>query len=344
MENKATTLDIVSLCLKLDLTARSTYDKFHLQSEDKNLKIFWKKMAAEEDAHIGFWKSLVNMASRSGLPDIFEDADSIAEELKTALTLAQDILEKAENEIPTGKTFLTAYRLEFCMLNPAFELLFHILGRSTGGLNPETEYISHISAFGEEIKKLGIMTPELELIGDTLAHIWKESTKMAKQTIIDELTSIYNRRGFMVVAEQLAALAKRNNSYTGMLLIDIDNFKQINEALGHQTGDRILKKIANIIKDSIRASDLVGRYGGEEFVVFLPEVRDRRAGLVAEKIRLAVKETRIEKTDITVSIGAIDSTIKDDPGKVIWDMVKHAESYLYAAKKGGRNMVMGSIG
>lgn len=344
MENKATTLDIVSLCLKLDLTARSTYDKFHLQSEDENLKIFWKKMAKEEDEHIGFWKSLVNMASRSGLPDIFEDADSIAEELKTALTLAQDILEKAENEMPTGKTFLTAYRLEFCMLNPAFELLFHILGRSTGGLNPETEYISHISAFGEEIKKLGIMTPELELIGDTLAHIWKESTKMAKQTIIDELTSIYNRRGFMVVAEQLAALAKRNNSYTGMLLIDIDNFKQINEALGHQTGDRILKKIANIIKDSIRASDLVGRYGGEEFVVFLPEVRDRRAGLVAEKIRLAVKETRIEKTDITVSIGAIDSTIKDDPGKVIWDMVKHAESYLYAAKKGGRNMVMGSIG
>lgn len=342
MENTTTTLDIVKLCLKLDLTAGIIYEKFAESSSNKHMRDFWKKMRSDENMHSGFWKTLVEMASRSGLPDIFENPDDVAQELEAAIIVANNIKEGIGTGSSMIDSFLTAYRLEFCMLNPAFELLFHILGRSTGNINPETEYTSHISAFGEEIKRQGLMTPELELIGETIMHIWKESTKMARQTIIDELTSIYNRRGFMVVAEQLAALSRRNSSHTGVLLIDIDDFKRINESLGHQVGDIILKDVAGKIKSSLRASDLVGRYGGEEFVVFLPEVRDRRACLVAEKIRLAVRNSVIGKADVSVSIGTMEGQIINDPGKELWEMVKRAESYLFAAKKGGRNMVIGN--
>lgn len=342
MENSITTLDIIGLCLKLDLSARNIYERFHNSCENPEIREFWGKTKANEERHIEFWKALLKMTGRNGLPEIFDSPDSVAEELKSSLNKIQELLKKAENTNSIHETFVIAYRLEFYMMNPAFELLFQILGRNADGLNPEPEYMAHIKSFDEILKKHGLITPELELLGETLLHIWKESTRIAQQTIIDELTAAYNRRGFMVVAEQLAALARRNKSGIGIILIDIDHFKKINEEFGHHTGDRMLKQISEIIKSGLRASDVVGRYGGEEFVIFLPEVRHKGANLVAEKIRTAIAEANIEKTGVTVSIGATDGRISEDPQKSIWEMIKQAESYLYAAKKGGRNMVMWS--
>jgi len=342
MENSITTLDIVSLCLKLDLAAKNIYDRFTNTCQNQGIKNFWLETKTTKERHIEFWKTIIKLSSKNGLPEIFDTPDSVAKELKLSLNKTQEILKKAENSNSILETFLIAYRLEFYMMNPAFELLFHILGRNVEGLNPETDYMTHIKGFDEILKKHGLITPELELLGETLLHIWKESNRIARQTIIDELTSAYNRRGFMVVAEQLAELSRRNQSGIGIILIDIDHFKKINEEQGHHIGDRMLKQISAIIKSSLRASDMVGRYGGDEFIIFLPEVRDKGANLVAEKIRSAVEEANIEKTGVSVSIGAMDGHIEKEPQEFIWEMIKQSESYLYAAKKGGRNMVMGN--
>jgi len=340
MENGITTLDIIGLCLKLDLTSRNIYDRFHASCENPGIKEFWGEARADEEQHVEFWKTLIKMAGKKGLPEIFDSPDSVAKELEYSLNKTKELLKETEATNSPGESFLIAYRLEFYLMNPAFELLFHILGRNADGLNPEKGYIRHIKSFDKILKKHDLITPEFELIGEALVHIWKESTRIARQTIIDELTSAYNRRGFMMVAEQLAELAKRNNTGAGILLIDVDHFKKINENSGYQTGDKILKQISDIIKSTLRASDVIGRYGGDEFVIFLPEVRSKGAALVAEKIRSAVEEADIEQTSVTVSIGAMDGRINKDPQDLIWEMIKQAESYLHEAKKGGRNIVM----
>lgn len=342
MKKTITTLEIVSLCLKLDLTAKNIYDRLHSTCENLDIKNFWWKTKLAEEKHIEFWEAIIKLASRNGLPEIFDSPDSVLEDLESVLNKTLELLKKTENSNSIHEAFLIAYRLEFYMMNPAFILLFHILGRNAEGLNPEAEYLTHVKSFDEILKKHDLITQELELIGETLVHTWKESKRLAHHTIIDELTSAYNRRGFMMVAEQLTELSRRNQYGIGIILIDVDHFKKINEEFGLQTGDRILKKVSEIIKSSLRASDVVGRYGGEEFVIFLPEVRHKGASLVAEKIRSAVEGSDIEKTGVTVSIGSMDCHINEAPHELIWEMIKQSESYLYAAKKGGRNMVIGN--
>lgn len=335
MEKRATTLDIVALCLQLDICARNIYEVFSDSAETPALSAFWKKICAEEAEHIEFWKAAIRIAGRTGLPEIIDSPDTVASELKKSVQEVTSIFDGLSQPKKPGPrdSFLLAYKIEFHALNPAFGLLFHILGKNFEGLNPETGYMSHIKSFGTFLRENSMMTPELELIDEALAHMWKESARMARQTIIDELTEAYNRRGFMLMAEQLSALARRNGSSVGIILMDLDHFKKINKELGHQAGDMILKQITEIIRLQIRTSDILGRYGGEEFAIFLPEVRKNGAALVAEKIKTAIAEANLGGSGIRASTGSLDSAISEDPGKMIWDLVKQAESLLYAAKR-----------
>jgi diguanylate cyclase (GGDEF)-like protein len=165
--------------------------------------------------------------------------------------------------------------------------------------------------------------------------------QILRQTVIrlsqeDYLTGLYNRRR---ITELLAIEIRRATRYKttfSYILTDVDHFKAVNDRFGHQAGDEVLTRIAEVIRSSVRATDLVGRWGGEEFVIILPETEIGGGLSLAGKIR-----TRLESADLgeighrTASFGVTAFADGDD----IEDISARADAGLYAAKQGGRNRV-----
>lgn len=154
----------------------------------------------------------------------------------------------------------------------------------------------------------------------------------------DALTGIQNRRAFDENLRQAWNLSARIGQPLSVLMIDIDHFKAINDEDGHDAGDEALKSIAHALQANVRATDLVFRYGGEEFAVLLPATQLDAALLVAEKLRRAVAERSHNGRAITVSIG-LATDVAHTPGLTEARLVQVADAALYRAKNAGRNRV-----
>jgi diguanylate cyclase (GGDEF)-like protein len=137
----------------------------------------------------------------------------------------------------------------------------------------------------------------------------------------------------------LFARAKRYGEHLHVLMLDIDHFKNVNDKLGHPVGDEVLKNIADILATQVRASDVVTRYGGEEFLVFLIQTEPEVAQFIANRIRDAVASHAFPDVpwQLTISIGVAGIKADDTLG----ELVDRADKYLYASKHGGRNRVSG---
>lgn len=156
----------------------------------------------------------------------------------------------------------------------------------------------------------------------------------------DALTGLANRRHFFLQARLLASRAQRSGQPLAMALLDLDHFKTVNDTFGHQAGDQVLKVVAQTCRDSLRAGDLVGRYGGEEFVFLMPGTDLASALKVAERICKAIAELRISfgatSIHLTASLG-----VAVEPGCAdIQAVLAQADAALYTAKGAGRNRVM----
>ncbi|HET6509788.1 MAG TPA: diguanylate cyclase [Baekduia sp.] len=155
----------------------------------------------------------------------------------------------------------------------------------------------------------------------------------------DELTELPNRRGASRQIDVLISRARRHGHQLALLLVDADRFKAINDEHGHAVGDVVLRELAARLRERVRREDVVGRWGGEEFVVALPETTPDGAVAVAEALRLGVSGTPIEaggaQLRVTISIGVTAWT-----GEELDDLVARADHALYAAKAAGRDRVV----
>jgi len=153
-----------------------------------------------------------------------------------------------------------------------------------------------------------------------------------RQAQIDYLTKIYNRS---TIDDYLKRIVKKKNG--AVIFFDIDHFKQINDTYGHKKGDFVLQKLAYIIKQHIRKSDIFGRWGGEEFLIILPDVSYTNALKIAEKLRKIVENTDFDGIDVTISLGVNDF----EKGDNIDEIIKQVDEALYEAKNSGRNQIKG---
>jgi diguanylate cyclase (GGDEF)-like protein len=176
------------------------------------------------------------------------------------------------------------------------------------------------------------------------ANLKLETDKFRRLSTVDPLTQAYNRFGIDQVVATLITLrsepADKNGDATtpkfSLIILDIDNFKRINDHRGHDAGDRVLQKVAEIIQRNIRSSDFLGRWGGEEFIIILPHTRKEFAIALAEKIRLAIADAIFEPNKtllVTVSLGIADLDTHQD----FADTFKRADNALYKAKQLGKN-------
>ena len=171
---------------------------------------------------------------------------------------------------------------------------------------------------------------------------YKLNRNLESIATIDSLTGVLNRRGLEDASIKMQDICKRINLSMAVVLIDIDYFKKVNDTYGHLVGDDVLRHIAKTISGILRSSDVLGRYGGEEFCAFLPNTTESDALGLAERIRVGIEATPIKlganvNLKTTVSIGVADSV---RAGYDFKGLLATADSAMYGAKNGGRNRVM----
>ncbi|MEW8403277.1 MAG: diguanylate cyclase [Candidatus Thiodiazotropha taylori] len=164
---------------------------------------------------------------------------------------------------------------------------------------------------------------------------------LRESALRDPMTGLHNRRFLQEYVDILVSYTDRNKSSFSVLMADLDYFKQVNDTYGHEAGDATLKALAKTLTNCVRSSDLVIRYGGEEFLIVLRDTDPEKSLLVAEKIREAIENMKVELTGTviqkTISVGV--SGYPDDSSS-FWQVVKYADVALYQAKETGRNKVL----
>ncbi len=161
-----------------------------------------------------------------------------------------------------------------------------------------------------------------------------------QQNSFDPLTGLINRRSIGLVLDKNHAQSIRSHTPYVLAMLDIDFFKAVNDTYGHLAGDEVLKAVSCFVSESLREADSVGRYGGEEFLILLPDTNASVAQQVLDRLRQGISELNVVYDDQVVSLTVSIGYASFSPGKVVWELVKDADQALYQAKKNGRNQVV----
>lgn len=181
---------------------------------------------------------------------------------------------------------------------------------------------------------IGALTIHREKVGDR-KELWRRAN-------IDYLTGAFNRFAFFSSAEKEVLRTGRFGGKLSLISFDLDFFKNVNDTYGHGAGDEVLKKTVEIVQSSVRNVDILGRLGGEEFAILLPETDKDGAFMVAERIRAQIEKCHIflkDKNKDTIRITASFGVAESKGGESICDLLKFADEALYLAKNSGRNRV-----
>ncbi len=164
--------------------------------------------------------------------------------------------------------------------------------------------------------------------------------ELRRLAITDSLTGLHNRRHFLELADKEIMRSRRTTKAFSIIMFDIDHFKRINDTYGHQAGDQVLKTIALVCQEKLRQTDVIARYGGDEFFILLPEVDSSDANHVANEIRTLVAGQEIifenQSITVTISMGVAALSMEIEP---LDQILARADKALYRAKEAGRNRV-----
>jgi len=204
------------------------------------------------------------------------------------------------------------------------------------------EYSSKLQAQSEELKtlnqsleeKVRERTRQLEVANRQLRE---EKITLQITSITDGLTGVHNRTYALERLEQEVGEAKRYRKNLSVIMFDLDHFKRVNDFFGHQVGDSVLQRVAQIFRYTMRESDLIGRYGGEEFLIVLPETDCAEAALVAERIRRDVEAQSWSEPQLHVTISG---GVSEYGGGSAEQLIRRADSLMYQAKQLGRNRIV----
>ncbi len=239
-------------------------------------------------------------------------------------------------------------------------------GKGKNAPPSRADYSSRIEGYAQKIRQTSDVSDIISLLEDALrethalhtaneveqvrqqvvhaenriAHLKAELELVNKLVREDQLTTALNRRGLDDALMRESARAGRNGRPLCIALIDLDNFKKVNDSFGHPAGDAVLVHLVAIVKETIRSNDLIGRYGGEEFMLILPDARIEEATAVMSRLQrgLAAKPLVWGDRQLEVTFSAGIALLR--PGDTEITLINHADQALYEAKRVGKNRVI----
>lgn len=250
-------------------------------------------------------------------------------EFKIAKTLIPEILEKRNPK--DYKFYIFPLKIEKTIIG-FFILVFPPNKFKLSQINRKLfEKLGHILSW--------YLEKELKFL-----NLKKEKEELYDLAVKDRLTGAYNRFFLEIKLKELEKEIARYKIPVSIILIDVDYFKEINDKYGHLVGDEVLKRIVKIFIENLRNTDTIIRYGGEEFLIFLPHTTLSKACQIAERLRKTVENTVFEidghRIKVTISAGVVSTKNQNKRKKSLKSLIKKADSLLYFAKKKGRNQVI----
>lgn len=334
--------EILGLCVKMDQRAEHLYAELASVCPDPGLRDIFAELARDEAEHTGWWQGLVEAWEAGLLPDVVNDTGELIERLRALDEELESISTEHLEKLSTDGMLALAARLEFHMIDPVFSELID-LTEPARAERRHASYQSHLQRLVDAIGEHYTPDTLAGLLAATLSRTWRDNLRLSVYATHDMLTGLYNRRAMQTHLPQWAAWSARYGHPLTVLLVDIDRFKVVNDTFGHPAGDQALQAVARALRTATRASDLVIRYGGDEFAVIAPETGPDEYWELCGRIADTVRELDVRADDgthipLTVSIGGV---VAEDPAgsprRRIEGLLAAADRSLYAAKTSGRN-------
>ncbi len=227
-------------------------------------------------------------------------------------------------------------------------LIWQIKEVSKGDYNQEVSFLGDFSegfnlmikALKERDENLKSAKQEIEKINKELVEknlmLLEINNRLGEKSIKDGLTSLYNYQYTIDSLQSEIRKARMHDESLSIIMADIDYFKRVNDTYGHQVGDIVLSSISKILKDNLRSHDVIGRVGGEEFLMILPQTDVKAAFSIAERIRINIENKKFENhsLNVTASFGVVEFCGEDSKA-----VISKVDSLLYKAKENGRNRI-----
>ncbi len=328
---------ILELCVELDTGAATTYAALADACSDEEVRLTFQRMGTEETSHVGWWKELLEAWQEGLVPDVADES--------TILARLRELDEEIEMLLPTDFAELStdqmldlAAHLEFFMLDPIFGELLDLVNPGSTREHHEA-YSRHVMRLVTCIESRHSRTDLAHFLARVLARSFSDQQRLATLAMHDPLTGLYNRRGFYGYVRQWASWSTRYGHPLGVLLVDIDKFKSINDTFGHPRGDDALRAVSAALCQAVRTSDVVGRYGGDEFAILAPETDSAELVLLMNRIVDVVRDTAFPGGDagvqLSVSVGGAlaQGALPITPEQLL----AAADHSLYGAKAAGRD-------
>ena len=255
--------------------------------------------------------------------------------------------------LETGEARLLGERFEIAGLRrdgtefPVELLLWTTTVGGTTRFNAFAQDITERMASQEQIadeanRRLQVWVAELERRNSEITELTETSEGLRVQTLRDPLTNLLNRRYMEESLEREILRARRGNKHLGLIMLDADHFKTVNDTLGHEGGDAILQRLAIFLQTSIRGGDIACRYGGEEFLLILPDAPLEATRQRAEGLRNEVKniEVAVEGQKVSLPTLSLGVAVFPEHGATRQALLRAADAALYSAKNGGRDRVV----
>ncbi len=243
-------------------------------------------------------------------------------------------LQKLTESIGESSTHTTAYD----------KTLTHAGAELEHGTTDIKSIVQRLSAATHAVQvRNKILEEQLQTSAKEVDGLRSRMETVRKESLTDALTGLANRRSFDEAAQRAINDSLKEGKPLSLIISDVDHFKKFNDTYGHPIGDQVLRLVAQCLKTNVKGKDLAARFGGEEFIVILPETTLQNAAAVAGDIRRTVETKKIVQKSTGKDMGTVTLSLgvaQFVPGEQIADLLNRADACLYAAKRGGRNRVM----
>lgn len=332
---------ILELCVEMDELAYKAYEAMAEECSNPDLAEVFRRMGIEEKHHVDWWRGLITAWDEGLVPDVVNDTDGLEHHMRQILVEMQQSAPASFAGVSDDTRLDIAARLEFFMLDPIFGELLDLT--EPGGARVHREaYARHLERVVGAIEMYYTRSELARFLARVLRRAWRDNLALAAFATRDPLTALFNRRGLIAHLNQWRSWAGRYERPLGLLLIDVDDFKLINDTHGHAVGDIALKSIADALSATVRGSDLVARYGGDEFAVVAPETDAAELSMLANRLLQAVRDTSLadwEGSPIELSISLGGAVMPRGAAVDLDTLLAAADRALYGAKQTGKNRV-----